>query len=147
MLLVGLIAAIIICVIVFFAGSSSQLEYDDKKEWVLFGNSLFRVEVVGDKNKQQTGLGKRESMCEDCGMLFVFDDRRQRSFWMKDMKFPLDIVWIDGDKIVAMEKNIPYDFSETINPSVMADKVLELNAGMASKLDVKIGDKVFLLTK
>ncbi|EKE15857.1 MAG: hypothetical protein ACD_11C00103G0059 [uncultured bacterium] len=138
---------IIFCGVLFFVKKNDYSEYGNRKGWILFGNSLFRIEIADSNKKRQLGLGKRKDMCEKCGMLFIFDDKQKRSFWMKDMEFPLDIIWIDGEKVVAMEENIPFDFSETIKPSVAADKVLELNAGTVKEFGVKIDDKIFFSIK
>jgi len=57
------------------------------------------------------------------------------------MRFPLDIVWIDNDTIVHIEKNVQPDFAGIITPSENADTVLEINAGVADKTGLKVGDK------
>ena len=78
-------------------------------------------------------------------MLFVFSDKQERIFVMRNMYFPLDIIWIDGDKIVNISKNLlpkgprPEVFYHSDAP---VDYVLEVNAGLADKFNFKIGDKV-----
>ena len=65
----------------------------------------------------------------------------QYSFWMKDMRFPLDIIWIKNGEVVHVEKNVLENFSGILSPQVDADSVLEINAGNVDKLDIKIGDR------
>jgi uncharacterized protein len=75
-------------------------------------------------------------------MLFEFPEKGKRGFWMKGMKFNLDIVWLDDSKIVHIAKNVSCDSKEIIIPEVEADKVLEINAGMADGLGIKAGDEI-----
>ena len=109
---------------------------------IKISNNDFRVEVVSTIEKMETGLGGRNDLCSNCGMLFKFNDTGRYSFWMKDMKFPLDIIWISKDKIVYIEKNILPTFIGKIAPLEDADMVLEINAGISEGLGIKIGDRV-----
>jgi len=77
-------------------------------------------------------------------MLFLFDKSGRYAFWMKDMKFPLDFIWIAGDKVVDIDENIPPDYSGTLKPETPVDKVLEINAGVCEKYGIKKGDEVRL---
>lgn len=108
---------------------------------------IFAVEVASKPHEQIKGLGERDCIPENSGMLFVYDFKDRWTFWMKGMRFGLDFIWIDGDKIVDITKNVPPPHPEaktfpTITPSVLVDKVLELNAGITDKYDIKIGDRV-----
>lgn len=118
-----------------------------------FGNRLLTVnvnghnlatELVSTKEKKELGLSGREKLCEDCAMLFVYENEGAYPFWMKDMRFNLDIAWILGGEIVYLAKDVPYagGIAETIDPETFADKVIEMNAGTASRLGIKIGDQV-----
>jgi uncharacterized protein len=102
----------------------------------------FNLEIADDQEKRSRGLGYRDSLCEDCGMLFVFPQPGQYGFWMKGMRFPLDIIWISGDKITYIAKNVTPDFSRTISPKTPADKVLEINAGLCEKFGIAEGSSV-----
>ncbi|NTW27368.1 MAG: DUF192 domain-containing protein [Candidatus Moranbacteria bacterium] len=104
----------------------------------------FRAEVVTSQQAMAKGLGQRDDLCENCGMLFEFPKAAKHSFWMKDMRFPLDIIWITQGKIVYIEKNVQSTFLETITPPENADMVLEINAGIVDQLGVKVGDVVKL---
>lgn len=101
------------------------------------------IEIAADDYSTQTGLMYRDSMHETQGMLFVFPKEDQRSFYMKNTKIPLDIIYIDANKdIVSFQKNAePY--SEASLPSnVPAQYVLEVNAGLADQWQLKVGDKI-----
>lgn len=113
-----------------------------KLDDILIDDHLFRVETVVDEKSKELGLGKRRSLCQDCGMLFVFDRPGKYAFWMKRMRFGLDILWINEGRIVFIEKNIPPAFGQTMTPPENADQVLELNAGTVERFGIKVGDRV-----
>ena len=77
-------------------------------------------------------------------MLFIFPDKNIRVFWMKDMNFDIDLLWIDDDKIIGYEKNmlglIRSDKLPKFTSPQEIDKVLEIKAGLIDILDIKIGD-------
>ena len=112
-------------------------------EKIKIENNIFYAEVVSDVNKMQKGLGKRDNLCKSCAMLFEFSSSGRYTFSMKDMRFPLDIIWILNDKVVYIRKNIPKDFDGILVPPFNADRVLEINAGLSDKLSIKMGDKIF----
>ncbi|MFA5777449.1 MAG: DUF192 domain-containing protein [Parcubacteria group bacterium] len=113
-----------------------------KKQEVWIKNQKFTVEIADTDIEMQAGLSGREKLCEKCGMLFVFSRKGRYGFWMKGMRFNLDMIWIDGNSIAYIAKDVPYDSKETISPETMADKVLELDAGMADELNIEIGDEI-----
>jgi hypothetical protein len=101
--------------------------------------------IVADSDQERiTGLSGYEPLKNGEGMLFVFDYPGLQSIWMKDMKFSLDIIWVDSDKtVVDMRTNVsPDTYPEVFTPRAPAFYVLEIPAGSASSLGIKIGDKV-----
>ena len=109
-----------------------------------------KVEVADTMLKKAKGLSGREMLKENSGMLFVFEKPGKPTFWMAGMNFPLDIIWINGNKIVDISKNIqppkntgglPAIFS----PSTGINKVLELSAGAVEKFGIKINDEIKIL--
>ncbi len=109
----------------------------------------FRVEVADTSGKMEKGLGLRDSMPADAGMYFSFPSAQYWVFWMKDMRFPIDIVWIRDGKVVDVTAEVPVDKTlplKTYSPIAPADAVLEINAGAAGKAGVKTGDEVKLGT-
>lgn len=121
------------------------------RNYSIYGNKLKDIKINGNKLKVETansseklarGLGGRNSLCDKCGMLFEFSEKGRHSFWMKGMRFNLDIIWIDGDEIVYIVRNVSYNSSETITPEVKADRVLEVSAGISDRLNIEAGDMI-----
>ncbi len=85
-----------------------------------------------------TGLGSRE------GMLFIFEKMDRQGFWMKDMLFPMDIMWLDGEfRVISLEKNIaPETYPKIFFPKVPSLYAIEFSAGTLTQLGVEIGDLV-----
>jgi len=100
----------------------------------------FTLEIALTEKGREKGLGGRENLCSTCAMLFVFEKPGRYAFWMKDMHFPIDIVWLSGDKVVFVAHEISPDFSGILDPAVIADRVVELSAGAAK--NVGVGEKV-----
>lgn len=96
---------------------------------------------------QRRGLGGREALDENMGMMFVFDQPGIYPFWMKDMKFAIDIIWLRGDQVVDLETLPPPAEGErpaSRIPREISDKVLEIRSGRAEELGIKVGSKVDL---
>lgn len=109
------------------------------------------VRIAESALAQKRGLSgyTEDSLAED-GMFFVFSDSKVRTFWMKDMKMDLDIVWIANGKIVAIDRDVRAPFSRAETPEkvtsnpVPIDAVLELPAGGADEFGIVEGMLVVL---
>lgn len=111
-------------------------------------NRKIDIEIADTNAKREQGLSGRTSLCGNCGMLFVFDKPGIYPFWMKDMNFSLDFIFINQDKIVDIKENIsPATYPNIINSNFPHDKVLEVNAGYAANKNYKIGQTVALTNK
>ena len=127
---------------------SGQLGEGYKHE-LKVGEKIIKVEIADTDLKLKRGLSGREKIEDDEGMLFVVPENSIPSFWMKDMKFPIDIIWIDDLKVVGILENLPVP-SETeselprYQPKYPIDYVLEVKAGFAKDNNIKIGDEVEL---
>jgi uncharacterized membrane protein (UPF0127 family) len=115
---------------------------------IINGHTI-RLELAVTATEKEKGLGYRDSLPVNTGMLFVYNHPQRYGFWMKGMKFPLDFIWIDGNKIVDLSQNIPQPINDSMQPVSLAprmpvDKVLEVNAGVIGRLGVKVGDIVQL---
>lgn len=126
----------------YYVHSDLYSIYGNAVKKVSVGGEVFRVEVADTQEKKQLGLGGRNCLCEKCGMLFVFSESGQHSFWMDGMRFSLDILWLENGKVVEIKKNTPFDSREIFSPKADSDSVLELVAGTVDKLGIKIGDAV-----
>lgn len=107
----------------------------------------FAIEVADTPAKRELGLGERDSLPADQGMYFPFGASQRWVFWMKGMRFPIDIIWIQDGKIVDIEGSVPVPKGlplETYAPVGPADAVLELNAGVAQEIGLEPGDEVIL---
>jgi uncharacterized membrane protein (UPF0127 family) len=106
------------------------------------GNTSYRLLVASSDSEQARGLGNRASLPRDEGMLFPSYKTGQQCFWMKDMQFPLDIIWVDSNKKVThIERNLsPSTYPR--NYCALGQYVIELNAGQANASGLKIGDVI-----
>lgn len=109
---------------------------------VRVGNTVFRAEMARTSEEKSLGLGKRPDLCSDCAMLFVFDRPGQYSFWMKDMLFDLDFLWIADGRVVSVSRNVATTDTEILTPSVPVDSVLEIGAGQVERFGIREGDSV-----
>lgn len=118
-------------------------------EKVRVGTTEIRVEVAETRAEQERGLSGREKLAADKGMLFTFSQKRRYPFWMKEMKFPLDFIWIDSGKVVEATENILIFDREgavsVIYPGEEVDGVIEVNAGFIRAHRVTVGDKFEVL--
>lgn len=103
----------------------------------------FDIEIAKTEYETQTGLMYRDSMKEDRGMLFIFDNASPRYFYMKNTRLPLDIIYLSEDqKIVSFYENAE-PFNENSLPSEAPAKyVFEINGGLIEKLGISIGDSL-----
>ena len=110
---------------------------------LLIGDKTISVEIADTVRERMLGLSGRVSLSSDTGMLFVFDEPGKYGIWMKDMNFPIDILWLDNlYTVVDIQKNVsPETFPEVFVPENPALYVLEMNAGAVDEYNVKIGDK------
>lgn len=142
-LILGLVAVILL--IAREIPSASQCKTTTLK----FNNCVIKVETVDTPALRQRGLSGRKKMAEDAGMLFIFERAEYHSFWMKDMHFPLDLIWIFNGEVVDIKANVPPPAGPVLElvryrPAVPANYVLEVNAGVAEKCGLKVGDKIEL---
>ena len=111
---------------------------------VSVGGATFSVELAVTSDEQQQGLSDRPSMDPAAGMLFVYDSPKVVVFWMKNMHFPLDILWIGADcTLVDFSRNVPSPAPgtqssdlERYRPGADIQYVLEVNAGAAAGMQV-----------
>lgn len=106
----------------------------------------FRLEVVDTQELRAKGLSGRDGLPEDTAMMFVFPETGVHCFWMKDMLFPIDIVWLDSDaKVVDVRKNIePESYPESFCPVSSAQFVLEFPTGVVAEAEIRIGTVIEL---
>jgi len=140
-------------VMIMLGGKESQLQQTLNQEQIISGSDSYpQVNVtvnhqiliadISATNELRTkGLSVKDALAEDEAMLFVFDVEGEHRFWMKDMKFPIDIIWISSDKIVVdIENNLQPCHSGGLcsiyEPDGNSVYVLETVGGFASKYDI-----------
>ena len=114
------------------------------------GEATYTVDVADEPEERYQGLSGRETMAKDTGMLFVFEGEEQLTFWMKDMRFPLDIIWIDAQcRLIDVAADVPTPPPNAGNDEIPrvqspspARYVLELNAGEWARAGLSPGDRV-----
>lgn len=109
------------------------------------------AELAVSDEERQIGLMFRDKLNPDQGMLFVFKDESFQSFWMKNMKFPLDILWLDREKrIVHIESHVPPCKNQpcvSYSSRIPAIYVLEIKAGSVDKNQLKLYDRLEFIYK
>ncbi len=116
---------------------------------LVMGGKTFIVDVSDTSFTQKRGYSGRAPISDNQGMIFVFDTVDKHGFWMKDMRFAIDIIWMDENYVINhIEKSVtPETYPKVFVPNEPAKYVLEVSAGQVEKLGVKIGDKVNFLDK
>lgn len=111
------------------------------------GGETIVLEVADTNASHTRGLSGRERLAPGAGMLFVFSKDDRYGFWMKDMRFPIDIVWLDSEyRIVDVKESVlPSSYPEVFTPKSPSRYVLELPAGFFREHDLKVGDMLEIL--
>ncbi|MFA5362719.1 MAG: DUF192 domain-containing protein [Candidatus Omnitrophota bacterium] len=129
-------------VILLFCSSCSSASSPQ----VCIGKACVSVELADTDALRAQGLMFRESLPGDRGMLFVFEKENLHSFWMKNTRIPLDMIWIGADKrVVSIRERVQpcvTPVCRTYSPGVKALYVLEVNAGFVDTYGIQIGDQV-----
>jgi hypothetical protein len=158
---VGLLIACFVLVASIWYGHSCVYQKDCKVDsinqfvrhdvTITMPNGAIVAEVADTPASRELGLSGREGLRENEGMLFIFDHPGKYGFWMKDMLFPLDIIWINQNGVVVhVERNVSpesYNSLPRTNPqtfvnTIDASYVLELAAGASDTYGVYLGSKV-----
>lgn len=119
---------------------------------VKIGDASINVEIADTEQERRVGLSGRDSLAPGWGMLFVFETENVRQgFWMKNMKFPIDIIWINNNQVSQIAGKVPNPVPETPDSSLKIytarepfDFVLETEAGFVEKNGIEVGNPVTL---
>jgi len=124
--------------------NKSTVEEEKPIIGVEIGDTKFSTLIADIPQLRQLGLSGRPALGKNEGMLFIFDESKVRHFWMKEMNFPLDIVWIDENKTVAgISRNIlPESYPETFSSVVPVQYVLEIKPNTSEEKGIMVGEKV-----
>ena len=145
----GVVAAVLAIIVAFDAWRAADIPDSNTAadHYLAIGSTAIRVEIADTEQSRTRGLSGRSSLDPDKGMLFVFPKANYYTFWMPDMNFPLDIIWMDQNKIVVgVSQDLPplQDKTKPIYyvPPKPSQYVLEVNAGFAKKFGIKEGNAV-----
>lgn len=137
----------------FLPSMSSPLENNSflnpfqKTPTAAINKQTFKLYIAATEQEKQIGLSNRKNLPQDYGMLFPFEKDGYHAFWMKNMKFPIDIIYIRDNKVIEVLEKVQPPSSPDVNPQILrpkelANTVLEINAGLAKKHNIKKGDTV-----
>lgn len=150
-----ILQALVVVVVLFVFGAAFQ-RYAGTVRQALFGtsgtytvflnNAAVQVTVATTPAEQAQGLSGLPRLPAQNGKLFVFASAGPQSIWMKDMRFPIDIMWFDASlKLVHVEESVsPGTYPETFGSPVPARFVLETNANFVTTHQIKLGDQLSL---
>lgn len=124
-----------------------NIPFFQKTPKAVINNHVFNLFLAKADKEKAIGLSEKQSLPQNSGMLFVFEKPDYYSFWMKEMKFSIDIIFIKEGKIVTIYTDLkpPKTQDESLpiyKPEEPADMVLEINSGQARKYNLKKGDEI-----
>jgi uncharacterized membrane protein (UPF0127 family) len=137
-------------VLILFVGLASNFKsfFQGEEPYIVIDNQRIYVEVADSPEEKKQGLSDREFLAENKGMLFVYSEPGNYSFWMKGMKFDLDFVFINDQKVIDLKENVPFpkegEEPQIIKSEVEFNQVLEINQGMIEELGIEVGDEVVM---
>ncbi len=146
--ILGFIIFVIVGALIIVLLSSSGIL--GKKATATLNGQKVTLDVANTEKLRETGLSGRNNLNDNQGMLFLFDEPGIPTFWMKGMKFPIDIIFLNSNKIVTIYKNVPAPKTTTETPNTYyqptypSDKVIELKAGASDKYNLHQGDTINL---
>jgi len=156
--ILGVIAFIVI--VGMFVRKSTSLNFSSiinptptpSTKTITIGGKTIQVQVANTQDERTKGLSGVSNLEKNSGMLFVFDNKNvSPAFWMKDMLIPLDMIWINDNKIVKIDKDIaapapgtPDNKLTVYSPGQPIDYVLEVNAGFSNLNGLSVGSSVDL---
>ncbi|HTR18895.1 MAG TPA: DUF192 domain-containing protein [Candidatus Paceibacterota bacterium] len=113
---------------------------------VMIDGQTISVELEETPAQQELGLGGRAGLADHAGMLFIFPSNAQHMFWMKDMEFSIDMIWLsqDGTVIYIQPHVSPDTYPEAFGPDAPSRYVLEVPANFAATYGIKVGDTATL---
>jgi uncharacterized membrane protein (UPF0127 family) len=132
-----------------FIKSINAFDFNNLKPdiYVVIGDNVFDIQRVFEQEDREKGLSNIKNIKEKEGMLFIFEENDYHGIWMKDMLFPIDIIWLNESFVVVdFKKNVlPETFPEIFKPKSKAKYVLELNAGSIEKFLIFHNEQVDVL--
>lgn len=107
---------------------------------VTINQTVFTVTVADEPAEQALGLGDVQSLQANQGMIFIFPDSQEHTFWMKGVEYPIDIIWINENKVIGSVTAYPGSV-RYVSPQPV-DMVLEVPAGTVASKQIGVGDRI-----
>lgn len=146
---------LLIIVYVFFLiytptiyGASKNFVTDllEEKKVIIVSDTIVKAKVADTHDERIIGLSQTETLKENHGMFFIFEEEDFHGIWMKEMNFAIDIIWFDSyGSIIHIKENVgPETYPEVFESNKKSLYILEVNAGFVEKNGLKIGDTIDL---
>jgi len=139
----------LICILILFICqikiSDGETLKTNNSDFVFIKDKKIFLNIADTEEKKIKGLMYIDSISDNQGMVFIFKTPDYRTFWMKNMKIPLDIVFISNNKIATIYKEVPVcgkDPCQLYSSRHKIDSVIEFKNGFCDKNNIKIGDKI-----
>lgn len=137
------VGAVVFAILIGYISS----EFFSLKHWnpikrVYLENILVKAEVVKSSKKIELGLAGREKLDKGRGMLFVMSEDSLQRFWMRGMRFPIDIIWIKKDRVIGCEERVAPEDQRIFTSPGKVSFVLEVEAGFCDENNIKVNDRV-----
>jgi uncharacterized membrane protein (UPF0127 family) len=134
--------------VVMSAYSGPNKETQNQSAYLVGDPYCLQLDVARSPEKKRRGLSDRSTLAANEGMLFLYATSGQYGFWMKDMDFSIDIIWLDKENRVVTIKSRakPSSYPQTFYPDQSAKKVVETPAGFAENENIKIGQRLQITT-
>jgi len=130
--------------VVMSAYSGPNGETQNQSAYLADDTYCLQLDIAGSPEKKRRGLSDRSTLAANEGMLFLYATSGRYGFWMKDMNFAIDIIWLDKDsRVVDLKREArPESFPETFRPDKSAKKVIEVVSGFTKTENINIGDRL-----
>ena len=137
---IAVAAGILALIVVVFVYAPKR--YSGEQPMRIAGQTVY-VSIADTESSRELGLGGRTGLASDEGMLFIFPQEGKYPFWMKDMKFSIDILWLSNDgTVVYVQPDVsPETYPKSFGPDTLARYVLEVPAGYTTEHHITVGEK------
>jgi len=130
--------------LIFFILIFFFLKNTSKSDYFIINDKVLKVDIAFNQKEHELGLSGRKNIPKNYGLLFVFSEPAIYGFWMKDMLFPIDIIWLNADfQIVYFQENVqPVSFPEIFKNTTPALYVLEVSANFIQENNLTLNQKL-----
>ncbi|MFC1732706.1 DUF192 domain-containing protein [candidate division KSB1 bacterium] len=149
------VTSLFVLILVVFSGTSFvptresvNTIFETPLQTISFGSAVIDIAIADSQRTRRQGLSHLPALPPEHGLFFVFIDSDTHGIWMKDMEFPIDIIWLDEHlRVVDIHQSVsPDTYPTSFHPQVPARFALEVEAGFSVKYDVKVGSKCIFKT-